>query len=157
MVSTVCVTVTSSPFSSISLIQQLITDEGKNHPISSKVFQIHIYVDDALLGTSTVEEALDLQQDVIRLLQKGRFELRKWSKNDLRFLENQPTSRLPWDASRVPHAWTVLLHHFRFKVNSRPCCIYLHIWLILLRNFILKEPCSPQSSRSLILVTVYLQ
>ncbi|XP_054257148.1 uncharacterized protein LOC128982124 [Macrosteles quadrilineatus] len=45
---------------------------------------------DALLGSDTVEEAAKLQQDVINLLRKGGFELRKWASNNSQILENLP-------------------------------------------------------------------
>lgn len=71
----------SSPFLANKVISQLIVDEGHNHPLAAQALRDQIYVDDALLGSDTEEGAFLLQQDVIQLLKKGGFELRKWASN----------------------------------------------------------------------------
>jgi len=80
----------SSPFLANRVIQQLIADEGQQHPLAADALKEQIYVDDALLGSDTVEEGLLLQQDVIKLMEKGGFSLRKWSSNNCNILETIP-------------------------------------------------------------------
>jgi hypothetical protein len=49
------------------------------------------YVDDLLSGTSTVTEAIKLQQqDLSSLLQTAGFSLRKWASNHSKFLDTIP-------------------------------------------------------------------
>lgn len=78
----------SSPFLANKVIQQLIVDEGHNHPIAAHALRDRLYVDDALLGSDTEEDALRLQRDVIQLLQKGGFDLRKWTSNSQVLLDS---------------------------------------------------------------------
>lgn len=85
---TVTYGMTSSPYLANRVVQQLIMDEGKNHPLAAEALQQQIYVDDALLGSNSLEEALHLQEDVVLLLKKGGFELSKWSSNHPKLLEN---------------------------------------------------------------------
>ncbi|XP_077265255.1 uncharacterized protein LOC143899130 [Temnothorax americanus] len=50
------------------------------------------YMDDVLSGASTIEEAIALRQQLLELLQRGQFPLRKWRSNDPRILEELPES-----------------------------------------------------------------
>ena len=47
--------------------------------ITAQVIRNDFYVDDALTGADTVEEAVVLQDNLISTLKKGGFDLRKWS------------------------------------------------------------------------------
>ncbi|XP_054276611.1 uncharacterized protein LOC128995618 [Macrosteles quadrilineatus] len=87
---TVTYGLTSSPYLANRVIQQLIIDEGKNHPLAATALKDQIYVDDALLGSNCVENALLLKNDVVQLLKKGGFELRKWSSNNPLLLQSIP-------------------------------------------------------------------
>lgn len=53
-----------------------------------------MYVDDALVGSTKFEEALRLQDDNIRFMQKGGFTLRKWSSNHHSILDSLPEDHL---------------------------------------------------------------
>ncbi|XP_054279079.1 uncharacterized protein LOC128997465 [Macrosteles quadrilineatus] len=81
----------SSPFLANRVVQQLIADESSNHPLAANALRSQIYVDDALLGANTEEEALALQDDVIRLMSKGGFQLRKWISNCQNILNAIPS------------------------------------------------------------------
>ena len=48
------------------------------------------YVDDLLSGTSTIEDAIKVQQEISSLLQTAGFTLRKWASNHSTFLDNIP-------------------------------------------------------------------
>ncbi|XP_054272481.1 uncharacterized protein LOC128992766 [Macrosteles quadrilineatus] len=87
---TVTYGLTSSPYLANRVIQQLIIDEGKNHPLAATALKDQIYVDDALLGSNCVENALLLKNDVVQLLKKEGFELRKWSSNNPLLLQSIP-------------------------------------------------------------------
>ncbi|XP_054272893.1 uncharacterized protein LOC128993159 [Macrosteles quadrilineatus] len=95
---TVTYGLTSSPYLANRVVKQLITDEGENHQLAAKALKNQIYVDDAVLGCNSIEEALELQRDVINLLQKGGFELRKWSSNHPKLLDH-----LPKNFCETPH------------------------------------------------------
>jgi hypothetical protein len=88
---TVTFGMTSSPFLANRVVRELIEKEEENYPHTSKILQQQIYVDDALLGADSIQEALTLRNEVIALLQKGGFELRKWNSNDKRIFDGLPT------------------------------------------------------------------
>lgn len=81
----------SSPYLANRVVQQLIEDESRSHPLAANALRGQIYVDDALLGANAEEEALLLQKDVIDLMTKGGFSLRKWVSNNKRLLEAVPS------------------------------------------------------------------
>lgn len=49
--------------------------------LAAKVLDESIYVDDCVAGAESVKDILKLQQDLISLLEKGGFDLRKWASN----------------------------------------------------------------------------
>jgi len=73
--------VTSAPFLAIRALQQL----GKNHkdifPLAFKSIQENFLVDNLLSGASTIEEALQIKQEITTVLSKGQFFLQKWASN----------------------------------------------------------------------------
>ncbi|XP_030760561.1 uncharacterized protein LOC115885714 [Sitophilus oryzae] len=76
---TVTFGVSSSPFLALRTIQQLIAEGKASFPLAAKVLETDIFVDDVVTGCSSVESALQLQQDLVALCSSGGFELRKWS------------------------------------------------------------------------------
>lgn len=85
---TVTYGMSSSSFLAIRALIQLAIDEGKKYPRAVDVLKRDIYVDDVVTGAESVESALDLQSQVVQILEKGCFELRKWSSNCPRLLDN---------------------------------------------------------------------
>jgi hypothetical protein len=71
----------SAPFLATKCLQQLIEDEAINYPEAAKIARNGFYVDDLITGTDDVDTALSLQQDLIEILRKVGFTLRKWSSN----------------------------------------------------------------------------
>ncbi|KAJ8975730.1 hypothetical protein NQ317_004194 [Molorchus minor] len=56
--------------------------------------RLDIFYDDVLSGGQSVSEALTLQSQLIKILHKGGFELRKWASNHEGLLSHLPTSLL---------------------------------------------------------------
>lgn len=52
----------------IRTLQQLAEDESDVFPEAANVLKTQTYVDDIVTGTDTVEEALELQRQLIHLL-----------------------------------------------------------------------------------------
>lgn len=86
--------VSSAPYLALRTLKELSILEHNNHPQASEALQNSIYVDDCLLGSDSVESALHLQSELITLLQKGGFELRKWASNRPEILSAVPHSHL---------------------------------------------------------------
>lgn len=87
---TVSYGLTSSPYLALRSLKQLAVDEGSCHPYAAPLLTTSVYIDDFLSGASDVESALRLQADLILLLKKGGFSLRKWSSNCPKLLEHLP-------------------------------------------------------------------
>jgi hypothetical protein len=80
----------SAPFHATRCLQQLIKDEAINYPGAAKIARDVFYFDDLITGTDDVDTALCLQQDLIEMLRKGGFTLRKWSSNHRTLLKHLP-------------------------------------------------------------------
>ena len=70
-----------APFLAIRTLHKLADDKHKAHPIASAILKRDFYVDDLLTGAHTLQDALELRNELITLLNKGGFNLRKWASN----------------------------------------------------------------------------
>lgn len=84
--------VSSAPYLALRTIKELATIEQENHPLASQVLQESVYVDDCVSGAVSIQSALLLQSELITLLEKGCFELRKWASNEPALLAAVPSS-----------------------------------------------------------------
>ena len=81
----------SAPFLATRCLKKLAEDNLTSHPKAAQVLRSDFYVDDLLSGTSTVQEAIDISQDLSSLLASAGFPLRKWASNNSQFLAIIPT------------------------------------------------------------------
>jgi hypothetical protein len=87
---------TSAPFLATRCLQQLIKDEAINYPDAAKTAKDGFYVYDLITGADDVDTALSLQRDLIDMLKRGGFTLRKWSSNHpalLKYLSPEDVER----------------------------------------------------------------
>ncbi|XP_033218219.1 uncharacterized protein LOC117173687 [Belonocnema kinseyi] len=70
-----------APFLAIRTLHKLADDERESYPIASAILKRDFYVDDLLTGAHTLQEALELRNNLSTLLNKGSFNLRKWASN----------------------------------------------------------------------------
>ncbi|XP_033229212.1 uncharacterized protein LOC117180807 [Belonocnema kinseyi] len=70
-----------APFLAIRTLHQLADDEEYAFPEAAKILKRDFYVDDLQTGAKTINEARQLRDELIKLLQKGGFNLRKWASN----------------------------------------------------------------------------
>ncbi|XP_055691286.1 uncharacterized protein LOC129794555 [Lutzomyia longipalpis] len=77
----VCFGVASSPFLATRALMQLALDEQKNYPKASQVLLNNVYVDDCLFSCATIEEALEVQRQLIAITQSAGLTLSKWCSN----------------------------------------------------------------------------
>ncbi|XP_058796322.1 uncharacterized protein LOC131667121 [Phymastichus coffea] len=80
---TVTFGVAAAPLLAIRTIQQLARDEAKDFPRTSKLLFRDFYVDDFISGSNTLEELLAIRDEMIALLRRGGFIIRKWASNHL--------------------------------------------------------------------------
>ena len=57
---------------------------------AAQVLSNDFYVDDLLSGTSTTEDAINVQQEISSLLQTAGFTLREWASNHSALLDTIP-------------------------------------------------------------------
>ncbi|XP_043287500.1 uncharacterized protein [Venturia canescens] len=77
----------SAPYLAIRCLHQLAQDEGKDFPQAAKILQEDMYVDDALTGADTIEEAIAIRDQLTELLERGQLKIRQWASNSTRILE----------------------------------------------------------------------
>lgn len=80
----------AAPFLALRTLQQLAMDEGDKYPEAKNILLNQFFVDDALFGKDTIEEARDTRDQLIQLLKEGGFNLRKWSSNEHQLLHDLP-------------------------------------------------------------------
>lgn len=69
---------TCAPFLATRTLRQVAEDESQRFFRASEVVNRDFYVDDCLTGADNLENASKLQNDLIDLLKRGGFNLRKW-------------------------------------------------------------------------------
>lgn len=98
-------------------VQQIIKDEGSNHPLAAQALQQQLYVDDALIGADPGEEAnttTSTRNDQLMWF---------WAEKLVIEQHSPPRSypgRSPWDTSALSDARTTLLQRPRPIVSSIP-------------------------------------
>ena len=80
----------SAPFLATRCLKKLADDNKCQYPRAAQVLSNDFYVDDLLSGTSTIEEATKMQQELSSLLQTAGLTLRKWASNHSAFLNTIP-------------------------------------------------------------------
>lgn len=71
-------------------MKKLAEDQAHNFPEASRMIREDFYVDDMSSGSHSIQKAKQLQNDVIKVIAKGKFVLRKWFSNSKELLENVP-------------------------------------------------------------------
>jgi hypothetical protein len=88
--STVTYGTTSAPFLATWCLKKLADDNQRHYPRAAQVLSNDFCVDDLLSGTSTLEEAIKVQQEVSALLHTAGLQLRKWASYHAAFLKTIP-------------------------------------------------------------------
>ena len=76
--STVTYGTASAPYLATHCLQQLAEDESKDFSLAPETLTNNFYVDDALCGANTIDDALRLEKELIVLLGRGGFHLHKF-------------------------------------------------------------------------------
>jgi thiamine pyrophosphokinase len=80
----------SAPFLATRCLKKLADDNEQQYSRAAHVLKNDFYLDDLLSGTSTIEEAIDIQKELSSLLQTAGLTLRKWASNYSTFLDAIP-------------------------------------------------------------------
>ncbi|KAG7212812.1 hypothetical protein KM043_013068 [Ampulex compressa] len=71
-------------------LQEMAELEKASLPLGATVVKRDFYVDDLLTGANSIGEAIVIRDQVIKILSKAGFKLRKWASNSSRLLEDIP-------------------------------------------------------------------
>ena len=82
--------ISASAYAANTSVKQNALDLALEFPQAAKVVEQSFYVDDCLIGSDTVEEAVKLQMHLHDLLSRGGFLLHKWTSSDPAILQNVP-------------------------------------------------------------------
>ncbi|XP_058816784.1 uncharacterized protein LOC131680080 [Topomyia yanbarensis] len=90
LLNTVTYGTSSAPFLATRTLNQLAEDDGKDFPLAALVVKQGFYVDDLLTGSDNLETLVETGHQLVSLLNRGGFSLRKWSANHPTILEHIP-------------------------------------------------------------------
>ncbi|XP_065091625.1 uncharacterized protein LOC135712602 [Ochlerotatus camptorhynchus] len=76
-----------SSFLATRVLQQLAIDEGDAFPLAGPALRKSFYVDDFIGGANSIEEAISLREQLEDLMQRGGFDLRKWTSSRFEVLQ----------------------------------------------------------------------
>lgn len=62
-------------------LKQLALENEINYPLASKIIRRDFYMDDLLTGASTIEDMVQLRDEIIAILASGHLNLYKWASN----------------------------------------------------------------------------
>ncbi|XP_066585448.1 uncharacterized protein [Prorops nasuta] len=133
---TVTFGVSSSSFLAIRTLKQFAEDEGNKFPIGAEVLKNNLYVDDLLTGADTLNEILDIRNELIALLKLGGFKIRKWASNhpqavefmdekmsDIQFLKDDTIEKnklgVFWNATSDEFSYAVQKSDMSSKITKR--------------------------------------
>ncbi|XP_046659921.1 uncharacterized protein LOC124353908 [Homalodisca vitripennis] len=139
----------SSPYLAIKTLSRLAEDEGHAFPDAAYALKHHTYIDDIVTGSASLESAIQLQDQLIQLLAKGGFELRKWASNEPRLLDRLPathreTPRFLQDSQSTQFSilglhWDPVEDYFRYNFkHQRGSLTKRHVLSLIARLY---DPC----------------
>ncbi|XP_071577733.1 uncharacterized protein [Temnothorax nylanderi] len=77
----------NAPNVALQVMEQVAEDEGADFPLAVPVLHFHFYVDDAVFGADDIPLAIQTRDQLISLLKRAGFHLRKWASNNPLLLE----------------------------------------------------------------------
>ncbi|XP_067205327.1 uncharacterized protein [Linepithema humile] len=116
-----------APYFAMRVLKQLALDEGVNYPAAVPILNESIYVDDTLFDADDIDSLIDTRVQLMQLMEKGGFQLRKWASNsselldDLSIDKSEVTDHLILTENSLKVlglSWTSIEDLFRLVVNS---------------------------------------
>lgn len=84
----------AAPYLATRCLKMLAEESGHHYPLAKPVLLNNFYVDDVLAGADSIQEALEIQNQLIELLKSAGFELSKWCSNHTDLLKNIPKEKI---------------------------------------------------------------
>ena len=108
-------------------MHQLAQDESQSFPEACDILKTDTYVDDVISGADSVSKAKHIQEELVKLLAAGGFNLRKWTSNSPELMAHIPEEYrekiniIDFDKQSVVKAlglaWNISEDFFSFQVN----------------------------------------
>ncbi|XP_073950909.1 uncharacterized protein [Choristoneura fumiferana] len=76
-----------APYLAVKTLRRVAIDEGSNCPEAKRIILQDFYMDDLLSGKDNLEEAIEVQREITRILKLGGFKLQKWCSNSTDFMK----------------------------------------------------------------------
>ena len=123
--------IAASSFAANMCVKQNASDFAQQYPLAAKAVDKSFYVDDGLAGADSVEETIDLQDQLQKLFGQGGFLLRKWNCSEQAVLQHIPsdlrdsqsTLSIPFTeeyTKTLGVGWNSNLDHFRLTFSQPP-------------------------------------
>ncbi|XP_075990192.1 uncharacterized protein LOC142985834 [Anticarsia gemmatalis] len=84
----------AAPYLAMRTLKQIGIDHADQHPSVAAALEWSFYMDDYLGGSNNIQEARQLQQDLIKTLKGAGMNLWKWSSNEPQLIENLQPEQL---------------------------------------------------------------
>lgn len=114
----------SAPFLALRILKQLVADEGESFPVAVPILQNNTYVNDVPFGADDIPLLRQTRDQVRALLQRGGFELRKWSSNSSKLLTDIAADNHGLACKKIDEqlkilevSWNPSLDVFQFRVS----------------------------------------
>ncbi|XP_037928768.1 uncharacterized protein LOC119663185 [Teleopsis dalmanni] len=118
----------SAPYLATKCLQRLAEIEESRHPTAAAIVKRDFYVDDVMTGFNSMSEALHARNELIKLLHKGGFKLRKWCGNHPKLMEGLHPSdiavQLDFNTMECGHiktlgqVWIPTTDEFKIQINK---------------------------------------
>ncbi|XP_050540356.1 uncharacterized protein LOC126904996 [Daktulosphaira vitifoliae] len=125
--STVTYGTTSAPYIATACLKKLADENCTKYPSASKAISTDFYVDDYLGGANTIEEAITLRDQIIKITDSAGFTLRKWISNEpsllstIKNISNDPHYVMNIDGSAIKTLgllWSPWDDYYQYKYND---------------------------------------
>lgn len=125
---TVTFGINSSPSMAVATVQHHAKQRMHQYPHACKIISKDSYMDDISSGCDTVDEAINLREEISHVLAEADFPLRKWASNSHELLETIPEDQKEKTKLLGIHKYVTILGHrwfceidkIGFKYNTLP-------------------------------------
>ena len=117
---------TSSPTCASFCLRQVAREFGHMHqPLTSEIVKHNFYVDDCLFSCESETEAINLVHDLVKMLSRAGFRLRKWLSNSKGVLETIPELERAKDHGCHEFESSLATKFWEFNGNIKPTNLFL--------------------------------
>lgn len=115
----------SAPNLAMRTLKQIALDEGKRFPLAAPVLQSDFYMDDVLTGAQSLEQAKELQNQLVQILDSAGMTLHKWccSNAELGVIDNSYPFSNAEETTALGVSWKSKEDCFSFQVKMEDSAI----------------------------------